>query len=149
MTLQLLKPSFRVKDASHNLVVVTELVDAGCGVYFHSTGFDLEYNGEIIYRGRRDAESKLRLWKMSLIDDRTSRIVPEFEPNLEDPCNGFIMQDVQKHYHASFGSHTRHKLYTAAKAGYLQECPGLTPPCSSGVTETLSTLLTTSFFSKK
>ena len=32
-----------------------------------------------------------------------------------------------KYYHASFGLHTRHTLYTAAKAGYLQGCPDLTP----------------------
>ena len=80
---------------------------------------------------------------MSLEDDGTSRIVPDFEADLEDPSNSLIMQNIHwsinsiyecenkqqlmKYYHASLGSHTRHTLYTAAKAGYLQGCPGLTP----------------------
>ena len=65
--------AFRVGDAPHNLVAVAELADAGCGTYFHRTGFDIDYNGEIIYRGWRCP--KTRLWKMSLEDDGTSRIV--------------------------------------------------------------------------
>ena len=32
---------------------------------------------------------------MSLEDDGMSRIVSEFEANLEDPCNGLIMQSIQ------------------------------------------------------
>ena len=79
-------------DAPHNLVAAAELADAGCGTYFHRTGFDIDYNGEIIYRGWRC--SKTRLWKMSLEDDGTKRIVPEFEANLEDPCNGLILQNI-------------------------------------------------------
>ena len=80
---------------------------------------------------------------MSLEDDGMSRIVTDFEADLEDLCNGLIMQSIHwsinsiwerenkqqlmKYYHASLGSHTKHTLYTAAKAGYLQGCPGLTP----------------------
>ena len=87
---------------------------------------------------------------MSLEDDGTNRIViefeaivPEFEANLEDPCNSLIMQSIHwsvnsiyecesrqqliKYYHASLGSHTRHTLHTTAKAGYLQWCLSLTP----------------------
>ena len=79
---------------------------------------------------------------MSLVDDRTHRIVPEFEPGLENPFNGLIMQTIHwsmnsiyeyeskeqlmKYYNPSLGSHTRYTLYTAAKASYLQGCPGLT-----------------------
>ena len=80
---------------------------------------------------------------MSLVDYRTHRIVPEFEPDLENPSNGLIMQTIHwsmnsiyeyeskeqliKYYHASLGSHTRYTLYTAAKTSYLQGCPGLSP----------------------
>ena len=32
-----------------------------------------------------------------------------------------------KYCPASLGSYTKHTLYTAAKAGHLQGCPGLTP----------------------
>ena len=122
-------------------MAVAELADAGCGVSFHCTGFEIEYNGEIIYRDWRCP--KTRLWKMNLEDDGTSRIVPDFEANLEDSCNGLIMQSIQwsinsmcecenkqqlmKFYHASLGSYTKHTLYATAKAGYLQECLGLTP----------------------
>ena len=80
---------------------------------------------------------------MSLEDNGMSRIVPDLEADLEDPCNCLIMQiihwstnsiyeyenkqQLMKYYHASLGSHTKHTLYTAAKAGYLQGCSGPTP----------------------
>ena len=51
--------TFCVGDAPHNLVAVTELADAGCGVYFHRTDFEIEYNGEIIYRGWRYPKTRL------------------------------------------------------------------------------------------
>ena len=50
-----------MKGAPHNLVAVAELADTGCGVYFHRTGFEIDYNGEIIYRGWRDADTNSRL----------------------------------------------------------------------------------------
>ena len=80
-------------DAPHNLVAVAELADAGCGTYFHRTGFEIDYNGEIIYRGWIYPKTRLR--KMSLEDDGTSRIAPDFEADLEDPCNCLIMQSIQ------------------------------------------------------
>ena len=43
--------AFRVGDAPHNLVAVAELADAGCRTYFQRTGFEIDYNGEMIYRG--------------------------------------------------------------------------------------------------
>ena len=77
--------AFRVKNAPHNLVSVAELADAGCGVYIYKTGFDIEYNGEIIYRGWRDADTNSRLWKMSLTDNDSRALMPSDEPGLQSP----------------------------------------------------------------
>ena len=134
--------AFRVKDAPHNLVSVAELCDAGCGVYIHETGFEIEYNGEILYRGWRDADTNSRLWKMSLTDaDDSRRVIPMSEPGLSNPSNCLIMATIHwsvnsiyecnnkeqliKYYHSSLGSHPKPTLAFAAKSGYLQGCPGL------------------------
>ena len=41
--------AFCLGDAPHNLVAVVELAEAGRGTYFNRTGFEIDYNGEIIY----------------------------------------------------------------------------------------------------
>ena len=35
---------------SNNLLAASELVDAGCEIFFHSTGCEVTHNGEIILR---------------------------------------------------------------------------------------------------
>ena len=45
------KPTFLVKDIPHNLVPVSELVNAGCSVHMYFWGFNIDYEGEIIYKG--------------------------------------------------------------------------------------------------
>eukprot|EP00804_Cyclotella_cryptica_P022689 CCRYP_012483-RA/>CCRYP_012483-RA protein AED:0.32 eAED:0.32 QI:0/0/0/1/0/0/3/0/684 len=59
---------------SNNLLAVSELVDAGCELFFHSTGCEVTYNGEIILRGWRDPTT--RLWRISLISDGGNTIFP-------------------------------------------------------------------------
>ena len=46
--------AFLVDDVPHNLVAVAELVDAGCSVHFYSWGFDIDLEGETIYKGWRE-----------------------------------------------------------------------------------------------
>ena len=58
---------FRVPAIPHNLVAVSELVDAGCSVHLHPWGFDIDYEGETIYKGWRERGS--RLFRMSLEDE--------------------------------------------------------------------------------
>eukprot|EP00804_Cyclotella_cryptica_P023350 CCRYP_000480-RA/>CCRYP_000480-RA protein AED:0.37 eAED:0.37 QI:0/-1/0/1/-1/1/1/0/217 len=57
---------------SNNLLAASELVDAGCELFFHSTGCEVKYNGEIILRGWRDPIT--RLWRVSFIPDGGNNI---------------------------------------------------------------------------
>ena len=123
---------FRVDDVPHNLVAVTTLVDAGCSVHMYYWGFEVEYNGETIYKGWREPNSKL--FKMSLVDDGTERVVPETDPLEYDGSSGLVLSAIQwsvnsiyecqnrehliKYYHVSLGSHVKSTLQTAARAGY-------------------------------
>ena len=45
------KRAILVKDIPHNLVAVSELVDAGCSVHMYFWDFDIDYKGEAIYKG--------------------------------------------------------------------------------------------------
>ena len=45
------RQAFQVNNISYNLVTVATLVDAGCSVHVYYWGFEIEYNGEIIYKG--------------------------------------------------------------------------------------------------
>eukprot|EP00804_Cyclotella_cryptica_P013267 CCRYP_007042-RA/>CCRYP_007042-RA protein AED:0.32 eAED:0.32 QI:0/0/0/1/0/0.33/3/0/993 len=61
---------------SNNLLAASELVDAGCEIFFHSTGCEVTHNGEIILRGWRDPTT--RLWRISLIPDGDHTIFPPY-----------------------------------------------------------------------
>eukprot|EP00804_Cyclotella_cryptica_P024308 CCRYP_020873-RA/>CCRYP_020873-RA protein AED:0.26 eAED:0.26 QI:0/0/0/1/1/1/3/0/386 len=61
---------------SNNLLAASELVDAGCEIFFHSTGCEVTHNGEIILRGWRDPTT--RLWRVSLIPDSGNTIFPPY-----------------------------------------------------------------------
>eukprot|EP00804_Cyclotella_cryptica_P000188 CCRYP_016177-RA/>CCRYP_016177-RA protein AED:0.43 eAED:0.43 QI:0/-1/0/1/-1/1/1/0/196 len=61
---------------SNNLLAASELVDTGCELFFHSTGCEVTYNGEIILRGWRDPTT--RLWWVSLIPDGGNNIFPPY-----------------------------------------------------------------------
>ena len=45
------RKAFLVEDIPHNLVAVAELVDAGCSVHMYSWGFDIDLEGETLYKG--------------------------------------------------------------------------------------------------
>ena len=53
------KRAFLVKDIPHNLVAVSELVDAGCSVHMYFWGFNINYEGETIYKRCRNRGSCL------------------------------------------------------------------------------------------
>ena len=79
---------------------------------------------------------------MSLVDDGINRIVPETDPAEHDGSDGIIMSAIQwsvnsiyecenkeqlvNYFHSSLGSHVKSTFVAAARAGYLQGCPGLT-----------------------
>ena len=53
------RKAYRVPTIAHNLIAVAALCDAGCDVHFYKHSVHIEYNGEVLYRGWRDAKSKL------------------------------------------------------------------------------------------
>eukprot|EP00804_Cyclotella_cryptica_P009708 CCRYP_011254-RA/>CCRYP_011254-RA protein AED:0.28 eAED:0.25 QI:0/-1/0/1/-1/1/1/0/682 len=61
---------------SNNLLAASELVDAGCEIFFHSTGCEVTHKGKIILRGWRDPTT--RLWRVSLIPDGVNTIFPPY-----------------------------------------------------------------------
>ena len=73
------RKAFQVADLLHNLVDVATLVDAGCSVHIYDSGFDIEYNGETIYKGWR--EGKTNLFKMCLEHTILCKIV----------CSNFLL----------------------------------------------------------
>ena len=72
------RKAFQVDDVPHNLAADATLVDTGCSLHMYYWCFEVEYNGETIYKGCREPNSKL--FKMSLIDDGTERVVLETKP---------------------------------------------------------------------
>ena len=79
---------------------------------------------------------------MNLTDDKVGPCQPPVDPSEWDPNSHTLCQNVKfsafniyecqnkdqllQYYHASLGSHPKRVLAAAAKAGYLQGCPGLT-----------------------
>jgi hypothetical protein len=51
----------------NNLLLVSVLVDAGCEVFFHATGCEVVFNGEVILQGWQDPKN--RLWRVRIIDN--------------------------------------------------------------------------------
>ena len=125
--------AFRVNDIPHNMVAIATLVDAGCSVHMYYWGFEVDYNGEAIYKGWREQKSKLH--QTSLVDDGTEHVVPETGSSEYDRSNGLVMSAIQwsvnsiyecqnreqliKYYHASLGLHVKLTLQAAARAGRL------------------------------
>ena len=97
-TLELLMPkwpvaarkAYLVLNTKNNLVAVSKLADAGCGVYFHMTGVEIDYNGEIVTRGWR--ETKNRLWRIPITSEGGSRITPATNPDEYNPKDSIIFR---------------------------------------------------------
>ena len=51
---QLAKQAYRIAGLTNNLLSAAVLADAGCEVFFHHTGCEVSYKGEIILRGWQD-----------------------------------------------------------------------------------------------
>jgi hypothetical protein len=130
------RKAYRVPKITNNLVAVSELCDAGCTVFFHKHGVDIEYEGEVIGRGWRDKTT--RLWRVPLCSEGGERITPHTSPEEYDPTSGIVFQaeinsiyecenkeQITKYFHASLGSHPKATLIEAANSNYLRGCPGL------------------------
>ena len=115
------RQAFLVADIPHNLVAVATLVDAGCSVHMYYWGFEIEYNGEVIYKGWR--EGKSNLFQMRLEDDGVNNIVPDIHHSEYDLTDSLVTETINwsvnsiyecdnkqqwiKYYHANLGSHLK------------------------------------------
>ena len=115
----------------NNLVAVCKLCNAGCGVYFHRTGVEVDYEGEIISRGWQDRFN--RLWRIPITSKGGERITPLTNPEEWNPKNGIIfsakvnaiykcenLYQLTQYHHASLGSHPKSMLIAVANAGFLR-----------------------------
>ena len=50
--------AFQVDDIPYNLIAVVSFVDTGCSVQFYPWGFNMDYNGETIYKGWREGKKQ-------------------------------------------------------------------------------------------
>ena len=144
-TLEMLMPkwppaarkAFRTPKVTNNLVAVSELCDAGCGVYFQKTGVEVDYEGEIITRGWRERFN--RLWRIPITSEGDDRIIPTTDPKEVYPGDSIIfsaevnaiyecenLEQLTKYFHAALCSHPKSTLIAAANEGYLRGCPGFT-----------------------
>ena len=71
---------FLVEDIPHNLVAVSELVDAGCSAHMYAWGFEIDLEGKTICKGWREGPSS-RLFRMKLMDNGCGTIQPADEPS--------------------------------------------------------------------
>eukprot|EP00804_Cyclotella_cryptica_P006014 CCRYP_000255-RA/>CCRYP_000255-RA protein AED:0.25 eAED:0.25 QI:0/0/0/1/1/1/2/0/796 len=124
---------------SNNLLAASELVDAGCEIFFHSTGCEVTHNGEIILRGWRDPTT--RLWRVSLIPDGGNTIFPPYstiDDLYETPDNIQALSAYQpiyectntnqliNFYHATMGYPVVSTWCKAIDKGYFRGWNGLT-----------------------
>ncbi len=127
----------RLPGLINNLLSVTVLCNAGCKVYFQSTGCEVTLNGEIILRGWRDPKN--RLWQVKIIDDGwiTDQKIRDEDNSGNTPAtppvgkaNGLYECDntyqLINFYHATLNHPAVSMLVKAIVKGYLKDFAGLT-----------------------
>ena len=82
------RKAYLVMKTRNNLIAVSELADTGCGIYFHMTGVEIDYEGEIITRGWH--EKKNCLWRMPITSEGGDRITPGTNPREYDTSSGVV-----------------------------------------------------------
>ena len=102
----------------NNLLSVSALCDAGCEVFFHSTGCEISFNREIIVRGWRDMQTNM--WRIYLLDEGVSNIILAYSDGAMMPelvsmpiTEGFYKKIYEcettvqliQFYHATMGYH--------------------------------------------
>jgi len=127
----------RCPGITNNLLAVSELCDAGCSVYFHKHGVEVEYNGEIVLRGWRDPTN--RLWRVPLTSEGGTNIIPSTHVEEINPSGSLILSceinsiyecedtgEMTRYWHATLAYHPKSTITWAIGKGYLRGCPGLT-----------------------
>jgi hypothetical protein len=127
--------AYRTPGIKNNLVAASELIDAGCELFFHQQGCEVTLNGEIILRGWRDPSTKL--WRISLLPDGGLNVIPQ-AADIKDMFE--IPQALQAHnlyecsntsdlinfYYATMGYPVISTWCKAIDRGYFRGWPGLT-----------------------
>jgi hypothetical protein len=123
----------------NNLLSVAALVDTGCKVFFHCTGYKVTFNRAIILRGWRDPKN--RLWWVKIVDNGWTTHYKVAIPMQEKPkvklttpptahayslykCS--ITHKLMHFYYACLNYPVLSTLIKDIKAGYLRGWPGLT-----------------------
>ena len=136
LLLRKLPPEARMEHSlpglTNNLLLVPVLCDAGCEVFFHSTGCEVTLKGKVILQGWRDPHH--RLWRVRIIDDgwTTNLKVHDDAPDTMSDnianslydCNN--TQQLTRFHHACLFSPVKSTLVDAINKGYLKGFPGLT-----------------------
>ena len=113
--------------ASHSLVSVNKLTDAGCEVLFTKIGCTISKNGRIIVCCRKC--TRTGLWMIPLLGDSTTVSI-----NLPYPTdivanvmtNSYSKRDLAQFHHQTLLSPPKSTLITAIDNGQLSTFPGLT-----------------------
>ena len=127
--------AYRTPGIKNNLVAVSELIDAGCELFFHQHRCEVVLNREILLRGWRDPSTEL--WHISLPSDGGLNVIPQatniknmFEVpqalqahNLYECSN---TSDLINFYYATMGYQVISTWCKAIDRGYIQGWPGLT-----------------------
>ena len=123
----------------NNFLYVSVLCDAGCEVFFHSTGYEISFNGEIIIIGWRDMQTNM--WRIYLLYEGVSNIITAYRdgammpelwpmPLTEVFSNNTYACDTTgqfiQFYHATMGYLCTSNWCKAITAGYFKVRPGLT-----------------------
>ena len=130
------REAHRTPGIVNNLVSVSVLCDAGCEVFFHSTGCEVTFNGETIIRGWRDLRTNM--WRISLIPDGGNNIIPS--DDISDDIDAIKIPAFFAHsiyecnntnqliqfYHATMGHPVLSTWCKAIDIGYFRGWPGLT-----------------------
>eukprot|EP00804_Cyclotella_cryptica_P016763 CCRYP_002057-RB/>CCRYP_002057-RB protein AED:0.42 eAED:0.42 QI:0/0/0/1/0/0/2/0/226 len=129
------KLAYRTPGIKHNLIAASELINAGCKLFFHQHGCEVTLHQEIILRGWRGTNTKL--WRISLLPDGGQNVIPQ-ATHIKDMFK--VPTALQAHslykcsntselinfYYATMGYHITSTWCKAINRGYFQGWPGLT-----------------------
>jgi hypothetical protein len=141
LLLQKLPPDARMAhhlpELVNNLFSVAVLSNAGCKVYFHSTGCKVSLNKEIILQGWRDPTNQL--WRVKITNDGwiTNLKIKDDDTTCETPAGPAVVKANSLHEcdntcqlvnfcHVTLNYLAVSTLVKAMGKGYLKGCAGLT-----------------------
>ncbi|KAL7482665.1 hypothetical protein ACHAW6_012248, partial [Cyclotella cf. meneghiniana] len=128
----LAKQTYQITGLTNNLLSAAVLADVGCEVFFHHTGCEVSYNGEIIVRGWQDPTT--RLWQVPIasteenIMPKDDTIIATTEPTMQ-AHSIYECKNTDQHinfYYATMGYPALATWCKAIDKGYFRGWNGLT-----------------------